>query len=281
MIKTYAQHKIENYGLISFNPDDYSRFKFGDNDVAKAFGEELANGFIQAHLSKHPIQQQIVVVSSPYAFIPTATFCLKNHFVSTLNRWLAAHQLPVVQEAKIHREITYKEDYGELSAEDRLKLIGNDRFHIDRLFLKDKTILFLDDIKITGMHERMILRMIEDYALDNDYFMIYFAELVNKEVHPKIENFLNYHYVSSISDLDDIVASGSFVFNTRVVKYILNYDHTPCSFFLKKQSSAFINELYDLALGNSYHTIEAYQTNLNFIREHLLSNLHKQLHYGN
>jgi hypothetical protein len=64
------------------------------------------------------------------------------------------------------RTITYKEDYGELDAEQRLlKLIGNDSFHIDKMFLKGKTLVFLDDIRITGGHERMIMKMIDEYEL--------------------------------------------------------------------------------------------------------------------
>lgn len=282
MNKTYSLHKVDKFGVFSFNPDDYSRFKFGDNSVAKAFGAELAQGFIQDQLALNPIQQQIVVVSSPYSFIPTATFYMKNEFVAVLNRWLVQQQLPVVQETKIHRNTTYRDDYGELSAEERFKLIGRDRFQVDREFLEGKTVLFLDDIRITGMHEKMILQMIQNYQLKNDYRLLYYAELTNPEINPKIENYLNYHYVRSISDLGSIVEENAFVFNTRVVKYILNYAPIPCATFLKKQSSAFINQLYDLALGNNYHTIEAYQPNLNFIRTQLqVSNTSKQLYYGN
>jgi len=277
----YSLHNIDQAHALGFSPDDYSRFKFGDNDVAKAFGHDLAKGFIQNYHAQLLMEPQIVVVSSPYSFIPTATFALKNYFVSTLNRWLVTQQLPVVQETKIHRDITYKEDYGSLSAEERMKLIGNDHFHIDKHFLTNKTIVFLDDIKITGSHERMILRMAKEYQLDNDLYMLYFAELTNKTIHPKFENFLNYHCIQSIGDLEDIITSGNFVFNTRVVKFILNYEPLACAAFLKKQSADFINQLYDLALGNGYHTIEAYEQNLQYIQNHLFSNRHKQFQYGN
>ena len=153
MTTTYSLHKITDTGNFGFCPDDYSRFKFGDDEVAERFGIGLAEGFIKAHLEKGPVPQ-LVVVSSPYSFIPTATFAMKNHFVFRLNRWLALHGHPVLQETKVHRTITYKEDYGELDAAQRLKLIGNDSFHIDKAFLEGKKILFLDDIRITGGHEK-------------------------------------------------------------------------------------------------------------------------------
>ena len=276
MAINYSLHKIHTETNFGFNPDDYSRFKFGDDLVAKKFGEALADGFIREHLLYGPTLRQLVVVSSPYSFIPTATFAMKNYFIFRLNRWLAIHDMPVVQETKVHRTITYREDYGELNYEERMRLIGNDSFHIDRAFLEDKTIVFLDDIKITGSHEKMIMKMVKEYALTNEIFLLYFAELVNKEIHPNIENFLNYHCVKSIFDLENIIQSDSFFINTRIVKYILNYEFSPFCIFLLNQSDEFINQLYDMALGNGYHTIENYTQNLNFIKEYLFSS-HKQI----
>lgn len=266
---TYSLHKISSTSNFGFHPDHYSKFKFGDEVMARVFGEDLADGFIKDILVDNPITEQIVVISSPYCFIPTATFAMKNYFVYQLNHWLVENGRPVVQEAKVHRTITYKEDYGELSAEDRMKLIGNDSFHIDKDFLTGKILLFLDDIKITGSHERMILKMVKDYELKNEIHMLYFAELVNHDIHPNVENYLNYHSVKSIFDLEEIIKSGNFCFNTRIVKYILNCDFNSFSIFLERQTNHFIRSLYNLSLGNSYHTIECYSKNLNFLKNYL------------
>jgi PRTase ComF-like len=276
----YALHKIFHPDQFGFQPDDYSRFKFGDDAAAQVFGRDLADGFIKDYLSQVPVDKPIVVVSSPYAFIPTATFAMKNHFVFRLNRWLVAHGHPVVEETKIHRTVTYKEDYGELDAAQRLQLIGNDSFHIDRGFLTGKTIIFLDDIKITGSHERMILRMVEEYRLDNEIHMLYFAELANKSIHPRIENFLNYHFVQSVFDLEDIIGRGTFMFNTRVVKYILSADPEAFGIFIERQEEQFIQRLFDMALGNSYHTIDAYIRNLESLRK-ITESYINQTQYGN
>jgi len=281
MKATYSLHHINSATHFGFDADDYSRFKFGDGEVSRYFGTGLADGFINEILAKQPIEKQIVVISSPYSFIPTATFAMKNHFVCRLNRWLAHHGYPVVQETKVHRTITYKEDYGELDAEQRINLIGNDSFHIDKDFLTGKTLLFLDDIKITGSHERMIMKMVDEYGLQNDIYMLYFAELVNKNIHPNIENYLNYHHVKNIFHLNDIIKEADFCINTRIVKYILNYDHESFCIFIHDQDSNFINLLYDMALGNGYHTIEAYAPNLNFIKQNLLINNNKLIQHGN
>jgi hypothetical protein len=271
MPTTYSLHKINHADDFGFSPGDYSRFKYGDGHVARHFGTTLAEGFIKEHFAGKNTREQFVVISSPYSFIPTATFTLKNYFVSALNRWLAQHHLPVLQETKVHRTITYKEDYGELDAAERLRLIGNDSFHIDKDFLAGKTLIFLDDIKITGSHERMIMKMVNEYNLDNKIYMLYFAELVNPEIHPSIENYLNYYRVKTIFDLDDIIENGKFCINTRIVKYILNYEHASFRIFLQNKTDEFINTLYDMALGNGYHTMDSYLPNLNYIKNQILN----------
>jgi hypothetical protein len=269
MNHTYSLYKINDTERFGFSPSDYSRFKFGDNEVAAKFGAQLANGFIKEVLSKSYNGKQLVVISSPYSFIPTATFAMKNHFVFQLNRWLAENRFPVLEETKVHRTVTYKEDYGELDAKERMNLISNDFFHIDKAFLQNKTLVFLDDIKITGSHERMIMKMVKEHDLQNEIHMLYFAELTNASIHPNIENHLNYYEVKSIFDLDSIINSGNFAVNTRIVKYILNSDKASLHLFLQDQAESFINLLYDMSLGNNYHTMEHYSGNVNYIKQHL------------
>ncbi len=280
MLTTYSLHKIYHPQQFGFSPAAYSRFKFGDGEAARHFGETLAEGFID-FLTENPVREQLVVISSPYSFIPTATFAMKNHFVYRLNHWLAENGYPVVQETKVHRTITYKEDYGELNAEERMRLIGNDSFHIDKAFLEGKTLVFLDDIRITGSHERMIRKMVETYGLDNDIYMLYFAELADLSIHPSIENALNYETVKSIFDLDAIIKGKNFCINTRLVKYILNYEHGSFRVFLENQNSEFIQQLYHMAIGNSYHTMDAYAANLNHIKNRLFTNQFNLVKHGN
>jgi hypothetical protein len=64
MNATYSLHHINSAQNFGFNADDYSRFKFGDGIVSKAFGTALADGFITERLAVNPIRQQIVVISA-------------------------------------------------------------------------------------------------------------------------------------------------------------------------------------------------------------------------
>ena len=111
--------------------------------------------------------------------------------------------------------------------------------------------------------------------------MLYFAELINTGIHPNVENYLNYYHVKTIFDLDGIIKSGSFCINTRIVKYILNYSFDSFCVFIENQQAGFVELLYNMALGNGYHTIDAYQRNLNFIKKLILLDNYKLIQYGN
>lgn len=191
---------------------------------------------------------------------------MKKFFVDKLNSYLFDNNYPVVEETKIHRTVTYREDYGEMSAADRYKLIKGDKFYIDKEFIGDKTLLFLDDIKITGTHEQVIINMLNGYNISNDCYMLYFAELINQDVPPNIENYLNNFYVKSLSDIDSIIREEEFAFNTRVVKYILNGKDEDFDRFIAARDEDFVNELYYNAIGNEYFKFSSYLRNIKKLR---------------
>lgn len=257
---------IEKEGEYGFSPDDYSKFKHGAIDIAKKFGYELADRFISNCFSKTYDGRPIVVVPSAYSYIPTASFFMKRYFVQKLNNYLYENGFPIVQETKINRTVTYREDYGEMSAQDRYKLISGDKFHIDKAFIGDKILLFLDDIKITGTHERIIIKMLNEFDISNDCYTLYFAELINPDVCPKIENVLNNHFVKQLDQVDWIIKNHDFTFNTRVVKYILNAKSEYFDSFIQKQTDDFRSELFYQAIGNEYFQFDSYLTNLSKLK---------------
>ena len=266
MKQNFSLHKLVEEGKFPFSPEAYSKFKFGCKETSREFGIALAEAFAWEYIIPGKITKQIIVISSPYCFIPTATFAMKDYFVQRINQYLIQAGLPVVEETKIHRTITYKEDYGELDAAQRLSLIENDGFHIDTEFIKGKQLIFLDDIKITGSHERVITRMLDNLQVDEECIFAYFAELINSEIHPRVENYLNYAYVKCLLDLDKIIKNDSFILNTRIVKYMLNSDPSAFKAFINYQRTKLVETIYHLAIGNSYHLIEDYQVNLSYLK---------------
>ena len=277
MQQVFSLHKIHSSSDIPFSEAAYSRFKFGDGLAAEHFGHTLGQAFVKQYAENLLLHKQIVVLASPFSGIPTASFYMKNAFVKMLNRYLASHHGNVVEECKIYRNTSYRIDYGNLSAAERMELIGNDVFYTDKYFLADKFLIFIDDIRITGSHQQVIEKMMFDAGMNNQHCFVYFAELANKNIHPNIENYLNYFEVKTLTDLHLFIFNRHFSFNTRVVKYLLSADTASLGVLLQEAPVSFIEDLADWAISNNYQSMEDYQANFNFI----LTILNKPEFYGN
>jgi hypothetical protein len=250
-------------------PIDYSKFKFGCKTTAREFGHDLANGFSSSDIFKEIIKSDktIVVLSSPYLHIPTATFAMKDYFVRTLNSILVDKGCSPVQESKVYRRSSYKEEYGEMTKEQRMSVMKGDFFYLDQNFLKGRICLFLDDIRITGAHEHRVKESIKEFEHCIEPYFIYYAELIDEKTDPSIENYLNYYFVKNLVDLDKILKNEEYIINTRVVKYILDSDPVECKTFAQYQKYSLLHTVYHYAIGNSYHLIPDYQKNLQMIKE--------------
>lgn len=270
-IEKFSAFQVSDSKEFDFAAEKYSKFKFGSTNIAREFGHTLADQFINQLFKYSYTGKPIVVLPSAYSHIPTASYFMSIHFIDKLNLFLYENDYSPVETGKISRSVTYREDYGDMNAEERYNLIKGDKFHIDEELLKNKILIFLDDIKITGTHERIIIKMLDDYDIHNHCYMLYYAELTDPAICPKTENYLNHFFVKEISDLQSIINQDDFEFNTRIIKYILNSDHKACRLFLEKQSKSFITELYYKALGNEYYKFPEYTTNLLVIKE-LVSN---------
>ena len=261
-IEKFSAFKVSDPKNFDFPAEKYSKFKFGSTNIAREFGYTLADRFINQLFKFSYTGTPIVVLPSAYSHIPTASYFMTIHFIDKLNQFLFDNGFSPVETGKIHRSVTYREDYGDMTAGERYNLIKGDKFHIDEALLKNKILIFLDDIKITGTHERIIIKMLDDFNIQNHCYMLYFAELTDPGICPKTENYLNHFFVKEISDLNSIISQDDFEFNTRIVKYILNSKHETCRRFLQSQSQSFINELYFNALGNEYYKFPEYLANL-------------------
>lgn len=242
---TLSANKIAGNN-IPFSAEDYSRFKFGCKDIARKFGYELADHVCE-YLDPEDLKQQIVVCSSAYNFIPTASYAMKDYFVQRLNYWLVEDNLPVIQETKITRTIFYTEDYGSMSVEQRAELLK-------------------DDIRVTGSHEKLMQRMITEHKLDCDWIFAYYARIADDEMDPKFEDYLNYYYVKDLLCLDSIIKNENFLLNTRTVKYILRAPAEQFIPFISYQRRSLISTIYHQAIGNGYHLVDIYKPNLEYIR---------------
>jgi hypothetical protein len=263
-IERFSAYEITSRNNICFLPDEYSKFKYGSISIARKYGYDLANKFINEFKSVI-LNRKLLIVPSAFSHIKTASGIMTEHFIDRLNYFLIKNSCPRVEQTKIYRTVTYRDDYGEMTAEDRYNLIKGDTFYIDKGFLTEKLLIFIDDIRVTGTHERIIIKMLDQYEIRNDCIMLYFASIENSGINPNIENYLNQYTINNLFKIDELIRNEDLQFNTRVVKYILNSTFGEFVIFINQQSLDLLKKLYFLAIGNSYEKFECYSTNLNYL----------------
>lgn len=272
MYTTFALHHITDIEHLPFSAADYSRFKFGDGQLAQQFGKALAEAFWKQHEKSLLQAEELVYVPSPYDAIPTASFAMATAFKDTLNFHLSQHNKASLLSSKIHRYKTYSIDYGSLNYEERLHLISSDTYHVDKGFLQNRTVIFLDDIRITGSHEKIIQRQLEQEGIRGKFHFLYFALLDNAHIPAHFENYLNYFEIDNIKKIAALFNKPHFLMNTRVIKYILHSDHEDVQWVMKNVPGDKLQELVAYALSNNYHLKDEYNSNLNSII--------KEINYG-
>ena len=269
----FSVKQFKSFDSLGFSAEEYSKLKYGSKRVARLFGTELGKDFLK-HLSFNSglnellKGKEIVVASAPYKFIPVASTILKDYFVSIFNtKWVENEAS--LQDLKVFRGHSYNDDYGSMTQEQRDAVIGSDNFYIDKEFIKGKVLFFIDDIKITGSHERRIKSLLESVGFEGTVVFLYYA-MYEGTGHPNIENQLNYGFVKQGKDdllkINYIIQNDEFIFNTRVTKYILAANHKVFCNFIDYQTKTFRNTLLTYLCGNEYNRLEEFKENINYLK---------------
>jgi len=262
-------HVINDINAIPFSSEEYSKFKFGSYSLAQKFGVDLFEFFKAFHFDKLVCDhRKIIVYSSPYMQIPTSSYYLTHTFYKSLKQFLAAKRIETIQIefGKIERCQTYTEDYGALTAEERFNLIKNDTYKLITLPAKDDLCIFIDDISITGTHQRVVENLLDSSGIETNSFFLYFAKLSNSDVCPSFENYLNYQFINEITKLFEVITSDDYRITTRTTKYILSQNNENfnklITFLIKNEKFEIWSELITMSYANEYHKIELYKQNL-------------------
>jgi hypothetical protein len=270
-IKRFSLHKFNNIDNLTFSKEDYSKLKFGDNSVAKKYGEELAQSFFDNNLDVI-LLNKIVVYESSYNFVRNASSLITDAFFNHLCH-LTRNYNATLYRGKINRIIPYTTDYGKLDLKERTKLLKKDTFTFDHKFSKDKFNIFIDDVFISGVHHRKIEEMIKNYKIDFDRCLcLYYGEYTG-DCGFDIESKLNFAFIKDLNVLDSLIkTTDDYKIIVRTLKMILNEEYGLNNNFLENQDLDFLRKLYYFAIGEGYHKVPAYNGQLSKIYELLFIN---------
>jgi len=251
----------ETYNFTDAFYSGYSRFKHGSKTQARIFGRQLAE------VCDFDSGSHLMFYSAPHNNVPTASNALKDYLLSGCSRQFMEKGI-TIEQGKIFRAYSYDDDYGKMSKEERRNAIKSDQLYIDKSFLSDKhTLVIIDDIKITGSHEERIQEILNREGIKNDVIYIYIAEYTGDD--PTIEHRLNHRDVNNLIDINHIIRNEEFIFNIRVVKFILRASQEEFINFITYQSDSFNETLFSCAILNNYHNNPKYKDNFNILKTHV------------
>lgn len=269
----YSLHTIKDTNAIPFSPIEYSKFKYGDTFIAEKYGKELFEYFKHYLLSKLITNHRnFILYSSPYAQIPTSSYYLTQSFYTEFCNYLVENRFSNINLifCKIQRCQTYVEDYGALNAKERFNLIKNDTYEFVNLPLSEDFCIFIDDISITGTHQRVVEKVLDNHSLENDSIFLYYAKLENPDICPSFENFLNHSFVSDVIKLRDIILSDKYKITTRLTKHVLALEIKDLEYLIYEMNyhgkNSLLKELVDMSDANEYNKIELYKLNLKILK---------------
>lgn len=263
MFKTTSVYKFNSLvELPAIVRTNYSLMKFGHDQATHELAVALANTIFDEHISTL-MTRECVLIPSPYNFVPNAATILTRHVVDHLNEKLVQVNGHVVGTNTIQRRVTYTADYGKVNRETREQLLSQDRFYFNEEYLEGKFLIFIDDVKITGTHERRLEAEISRLNLNNDRVYAYIGTYTGSNA--AIESELNHSTVVNAHDYVRHVCAKQHHVVVRSIKILLGTPREDLERAVDCIHFKTLKAIVAGAYGEGYHKIPSYQSNLEYI----------------
>lgn len=238
-------------GNDAFDAAQYSRFKYGSLIAAKQFGVALADGFVKQVLHANPqlLQAGWLLSSSAYKNIPTAAHAATQFFAERLGT--LGYAAPTA--ARLMRQRIFEGEYEKLRYGARRVVLKNSGITLQANNPAGRTLVVVDDIRVTGAHESCILNLAKDSGLA----AVCFVYIVNVDAHkldPTLEHRLNSAAIDTLPKLRELVQTEAVAINARLCKRLLLWQ-TPQELFRFAQTlpPAFVGKVAQAVQLEGYH----------------------------
>ena len=240
-IETFALHHLstQNEQIVvdpaSFDPHfdslAYSNFKHGDGKATQNYGEALAE-LVQA-CGATSSGEQLFISGSAYEFVPTAA----AHLAASLSQALRRQGVRTTYFHTGNKAVSAKGDvptgdFSSMTAEQRAAVLAVNRPCLDtetQTMIDGGKVITVDDIRMTGAHERTLLELFEATGVETSLFCyIAVFDAVQGAKSSQVEAKINQKHVHDLSDLSQIANQKPFLPNARVSRFVLGASSEDC-----------------------------------------------------
>ncbi|HSI21249.1 MAG TPA: phosphoribosyltransferase family protein [Verrucomicrobiae bacterium] len=244
--------------------NQFSQFKHGSGAAAQRFGRAMS-----AYLAESaPVvfEPEVVLIASCYKYAPVAAQALADETMLSLNELRITKGLPAIKRGRIYRGEVFEIDYSALSDADRKALLANDALLVDVELMKGKHVIVIDDVRITGGHERKIDPVLAEIGAASVTY-VYLAAFNEMPQSATIERELNHATVKTPANVFALASQPDFRLNSRVVKFLLGA--STAEELIQNLAPDALLDFYKAALGNGYALMPRFHETLKALRVHL------------
>jgi PRTase ComF-like len=200
----------------------YSRFKYGEDAAASAFGEALAGRVLEElpWFGPEDASGEIILTASASKAVPTAAHAAAMHARAVLDGRLAAQGREPMGGVRIVRENLFAGEYERLSTAARRDVLSHSGLHLEGPTLTGARLLVIDDIRVSGTHEAAIRALLAPTGVAEVCFA-YLAGFAEPPAQADVEHRLNAAEIDSLGKLQELLLTSSVTINVRVGKRIL------------------------------------------------------------
>jgi PRTase ComF-like len=225
VIPRVSLHRIASRpdGLVTlsdepFDPRRYSRFKYGDEDIAEDYGRRLAAMLSESGLVRRDGPPP-AITTAPFKFLPTASYELSLHV-----RRVLAPRLGEIEIVPLQLRHVDPGNYSARGEVERRQILDEAGLHLGSGEIAGRQVILIDDAVVSGTAETRAVGLL-DAAGATDVIGAYVVEVDRESglLNPEVEDRLNHAFVRDLDALLEIFSSAAAVLNIRTVKYVLNW----------------------------------------------------------
>lgn len=232
---TYALHRITQMPL-DFSEAIYQEYPLLKLGVSRAVAHyaKLLLPFTRQIMDNHPQYQDWVLTAPPYDGAPAAANLMCWEIHNALLSIIPAEQSVSVvnlykdepdREIKTAQDFSNYNDYSKYSAAERRQLKSKHRFVLRENDFKNKGIIFINDINVTGTGQEYIRQSFARFYPDSLHF-VYIINCDRRigEAHPQLENSINNFTIKTVEDFGRILSSEKMQYTAKCISKIFTYD---------------------------------------------------------
>jgi hypothetical protein len=261
----FAPHYFGSLDALPFDGIAYSQMKFGSDKIARLFGYEMADVVFADPTMKAILAGPCVAVSAPATTVPIAATMLLAHFLNRLNSLLDQAGMEPVEWTHVHRNFGFNDTYASADYKERMAALSADDTFINHRYVEGKTIIWVDDVVVTGAHEHRMENFIRGEGLDNPLVFVAYARYTGNE--PSTEMTLNHYSIKDAWDILMISGQKGFRVTTRSIRLILKQSPEDFDLFVDRAERAYLEDLYNCAIVKRYSVHEDYLRNFAILRK--------------